>query len=97
MGLFSKEIMAKKLAEVRAGLRHAFAVRDRTIVFWLFALSMAALTGCSSKQLYQTGQAWQENQCFRIDDIQVRNRCLSNASISYEQYKRDSESAPESK
>lgn len=69
----------------------------QTIVTWFLVLGTAALAGCSSKQLYQTGQAWQENECFKIDDIQVRNRCLSNASISYDQYKRDVESASESK
>ncbi|CUS33339.1 conserved exported hypothetical protein [Candidatus Nitrospira nitrificans] len=69
----------------------------RTIFISFLMLGTAALAGCSSKQLYKTGQAWQENECFRIDDMQVRNRCLSNSSISYEQYKRDIESAPESK
>lgn len=59
----------------------------QAVVIWLFALSLATLAGCSSKELYKTGQAWQENQCFRIDDIQERNRCLSNASVSHEQYK----------
>jgi hypothetical protein len=70
---------------------------EQTIVIWLFALSIVTLAGCSSKELYKTSQARQENQCFRIDDIQARNRCLSNASISYEQYKQDVESAPGSK
>jgi len=89
--------MTEKRTEVRAGLRQAFAVRDRTIVIWLFTLSMATLAGCSSKELYKTDQAWQENQCFRIDDIQARSRCLSNASVSYEQYQRDVDAAPQPK
>lgn len=57
-------------------------MRLSAILIWLLTLSTAALAGCSEKQLYGTGQAWQENQCFRIDDIQARNRCLSNASLS---------------
>lgn len=57
-------------------------------------IGTAALVGCSEKQLYRAGQAWQEDQCFRIDDMQARNRCLSNASTSHEQYKRDVGSAP---
>ncbi len=73
------------------------AQMKRTIVIWVLMLGTAVLGSCSSKQLYQTGQAWQENECFRIDDIQARNRCLANASVSYEQYKQESEAASESK
>lgn len=69
----------------------------RTVVIWILTLGAATLIGCSSKQLYQTGQSWQENQCFRIDDIPARNRCLSDASVPYEQYQRDVDAAPQSK
>lgn len=69
-------------------------MRSTSLLVWFLTLGAAALAGCSSKQLYQTGQAWQEHECFRIDDVQARNRCLSNASVSYEQYKQDVESGP---
>ncbi len=66
----------------------------RFLMISLFMLGIATLAGCSSKEYYRAGRAWQEEQCFRIDDIHARDRCLSNASISYEQYKRDVDAAP---
>ncbi len=56
--------------------------------------AMAALllagTGCTTQQLYNTGQAWQRNECGRIMDQQERSRCLSSTSTSYEAYKQQS-------
>jgi hypothetical protein len=49
--------------------------------------------GCTSQQLYGTGQAWQRNECQKIPDAQERDRCLSSANTSYEDYKRQSEAA----
>jgi hypothetical protein len=59
----------------------------------LLMLGTAALGGCSSQQLYGAGQAWQRNECFKMADQQERSRCLSSASTSYEQYKRESKAA----
>ena len=56
-----------------------------------------ALGGCSSQQLHGAGQAWQRNECFKIADQQERSRCLSSASKSYEQYKREATAAAEPK
>ncbi|MDP1549520.1 MAG: hypothetical protein Q8L97_05090 [Nitrosomonas sp.] len=55
--------------------------------------AMAALlagTGCTTQQLYNTGQAWQRNECGRIMDQQERSRCLSSTSTSYEAYQKQS-------
>jgi hypothetical protein len=57
----------------------------------VFIVSLAP--GCSSRQLYGTGQAWQRNECRKIPDEQERSRCLSSTSTSYEDYKRQSEAA----
>jgi hypothetical protein len=49
--------------------------------------------GCSSQQTYGVGQAWQRNECFKINDAQERSRCLASASTSYEEYNRKAEAA----
>jgi hypothetical protein len=48
-------------------------------------------SGCSSQQIYNTGQAWQQNQCNRIVDGSERERCLSKVNMPYEEYKRQTE------
>jgi hypothetical protein len=57
------------------------------------ALLTLALHGCSSQQVYGAGQAWQRQDCTRINDAQERNRCMARASTSYEDYKRQAEAA----
>jgi predicted small secreted protein len=49
------------------------------------------LAGCTSQQAYGVGQAWQRNECYKINDAQERGRCLASSSTSYEQYKREAE------
>lgn len=55
-----------------------------------FLLGFAA---CSTQQAYGVGQAWQRNECYRINDAQERSRCLASTSTSYDDYKRQSEAA----
>ena len=50
---------------------------------------LAFCTGCSSQQLYATGQAYQRNQCMHLPDPDDRDRCLSNANATYDDYKRE--------
>lgn len=45
--------------------------------------------GCSSPQLYATGQAYQRNQCLHLLDQGERNQCLSKAGTTYDEYKRE--------
>jgi hypothetical protein len=51
------------------------------------------LAGCSSQQAYGAGQAWQRTECSKISDLQERNRCLSSANTSYDDYKRQADAA----
>ena len=52
-------------------------------------LAAATLSGaCSSRQAYGTGQAWQQNECGKIPDMQERQRCMGSASTSYDTYQR---------
>lgn len=54
-------------------------------------LSLSA--GCSTRQAYDSGQAWQRQECNKYPDPQERARCQSSASTSYEDYQRQSEAA----
>lgn len=54
-------------------------------------VTMVTTTGCTTQQLYTTGQSWQRNQCTRLMDQQERERCLANAGASYETYKKQSD------
>lgn len=45
--------------------------------------------GCSAQQMFATGQAYQQNQCLRILDKLQRDYCMSQISIGYEEYKRE--------
>jgi len=57
-----------------------------------FAVLITA-TGCSSQQLYGGGQAWQRNECQRIQDSQERKRCMDSAALSYEEYQKQAAAA----
>lgn len=45
--------------------------------------------GCSSQQLYSTGQAWQRNECQRIIDTQERSRCMQSTARSFDDYQKE--------
>ena len=47
------------------------------------------VAGCSAEQAYNTGQAWQRNQCAGISDKAEHDRCVANTGGSYESYKRE--------
>ena len=65
----------------------------RTAIFATRALcilcALPGMTGCSTDQLYRIGQAWQRDQCQRIQDHQERMRCLAGASQSPDGYQRE--------
>jgi hypothetical protein len=57
------------------------------------ALIVAALGGCSSQELYSTGQGWQRNECRKLPDVQERERCMASTSRSFDDYQRESATA----
>ncbi len=66
-------------------------LRQRLIsIAMLSAILTITQSGCSTQQLYSTGQAWQRNQCHTLLDQQERERCIANASASYETYRKQS-------
>ncbi|WP_241049911.1 hypothetical protein [Achromobacter xylosoxidans] len=48
----------------------------------------AVTSACTSRQAYDTGQAWQRNECGKIVDMQERQRCMGSASTSHDDYQR---------
>ncbi|MDR4519068.1 MAG: hypothetical protein R3E36_00350 [Nitrosomonas sp.] len=63
---------------------HHFPVTGIVMAMLIFGV------GCTARQLYTTGQAWQQHECGRMIDQQDRERCLVNANTSYEAYTRQS-------
>lgn len=59
----------------------------------LVLLLVGAGQGCSTQQAYSAGQAWQRQECNKIQDAQDRSRCMDSTQTSYEDYKRQSEAA----
>ena len=57
------------------------------------AVIVAAAAGCSARVAYDSAQNRQRLECQKIQDLSARNKCLADASTSYEDYKRQSESA----
>jgi len=65
---------------------------NRSTFVALCALASLA-AGCSTQTAYYSAQGWQRQQCFKIDDLQQRQRCLKSASTSHEDYQRASDKA----
>ena len=59
---------------------------------YIAILVTSVLSGCSAQQIYGIGQAWQQNQCNQTKvNESDRERCLSKANMSYEDYKQQTE------
>ena len=56
----------------------------------MIAISLVA-SGCTSQQVYYAAQGWQRNECNRVIDQSERERCVSQANTTYEDYKRQTE------
>lgn len=50
---------------------------------------LGVIAGCSSQQMYASGQGYQRQQCERLPDMAERQRCLEKANMSYEEYKKE--------
>lgn len=49
----------------------------------------SAASGCTPRQAYHSGQAWQRTECNKILDVTERERCMRDADTSYEDYRRE--------
>lgn len=54
---------------------------------------LLCLAGCSSPQLYASGQGWQKQECQKMLDREQRTRCEQSAATSYERYRAESAAA----
>ena len=61
----------------------------RLIIYIL--LASVLIVSCTSQQAYDTGQAYQRNECNKINDNVERMRCMDAANTSYEEYQRQKE------
>ena len=57
------------------------------------ATTVLLLAGCSTQVAYSTAQAWQRQECQKMPDQQLRQRCLDSSATSYEDYRRQTEAA----
>jgi len=63
---------------------------DRDALSWLCCAALL-LPGCTAEQIYSSGQAWQRNQCVKILDQAEYERCMRDADMAYDEYKRRKE------
>ncbi len=61
----------------------------QTLFTVLLASTLTA--ACSSEQLYTTGRNAQRSECIKRPDAQERDRCLKDAGLSHDAYKREVE------
>lgn len=57
------------------------------------ALVSLLLASCSSDQLYATGRNAQRAECIKQVDAASRDRCLRDANMSHDAYKREVDAA----
>ncbi|HKY01943.1 MAG TPA: hypothetical protein VJM53_05270 [Burkholderiales bacterium] len=53
----------------------------------MLLLALNLLVACTSEQAYNSGQAWQANQCSRSPDSSERERCATQPRTTYDDYK----------
>jgi len=62
-----------------------------SVMIGTIAAILSVASGCSWEQAYSAGQQWQRHQCNRLVEQTERERCLRNANMPYENYRRQSE------
>ena len=77
----------------------AVIVRERVLKQKYLSIAIIPIvcsfsSGCTSQQLYGTGQEYQRNQCLHIPDKIESDKCLSKIDTSYDDYKREKDSVP---
>ena len=66
----------------------------RCLKVLLLALPLT-VTGCSSREIYQSGLGWRQNECQKILESAERARCLETANMDYESYSRERTAPPQ--
>ena len=68
-----------------------------TSVRILTAAAFGLLAACSSQQLYNAGQGWQQSECQKLQDAAERQRCDKSTAMSYDKYRAEAEAAKKPK
>lgn len=55
-------------------------------------LAAMAAAGCSSQQLYNAGQTWQQNECRKLP-LPEQQGCLKSTAMSFDEYQRQAAAA----
>lgn len=79
-------VLLFRFGEVPASSGAARMLRLTAMTFAAAAMLLGA-SGCTWQQAYSAGQGWQRNACNRLVEETERERCLSNANMSYEDYR----------
>jgi hypothetical protein len=64
-----------------------------TLLVLLIAVQAVALSACTSRMAYESGQAWQRNECNKLTDVQERQRCMARVNMPYDRYQREADVA----
>jgi hypothetical protein len=67
------------------------AIYRKTTGAALAIIIMSSVTGCTSEQIYGSGQVWQRNQCLKMPDQDASRDCINNSNKSYDAYKYESQ------
>lgn len=55
--------------------------------------SALLLWACTSQELYQSGQGWQQQECRKLQDLAERSRCEKSSAASFERYEAERKAA----
>jgi hypothetical protein len=80
-------VLLVRHGEVSADTRAARMLR-LTCAIGVAAAMLSIASGCTWQQAYSASQTWQRNACNRLIEQTERERCLSNAAMTYEDYRR---------
>ena len=81
-------VLLLRLGEVSARSERAQMLRLIGVIGTAAAILLVA-SGCTWQQAaYNVGQAWQRGSCTKLPEQTERDRCLSNANMSYADYRR---------
>lgn len=65
---------------------------DRAAGTWVWPAGLLAwtllATGCSTEQIYNAAAGWRRNECYKIGDLEQRERCLKEAERPYDAYRK---------
>ena len=65
----------------------------RTHLATALLATIPLLPGCSSDMLYATGRGAQRAECLKQADSTARERCLQDANMSHDTYKKEADAA----